>query len=165
MTKDIQPAVAQFSWLDTDRMTRALVAKISADQYEPDIIVGILRGGCIPAVHLAHLLNVRSFYALHLQTTVSDEVRADRQYPRVVSHTSLDYLRGKRILLVDDVTNTGLTLSVAKEFLEKHAPTSIRSCVLVWDTVPPPSMDAVSNIEADYYIETVHAWVIFPWNV
>ena len=164
MIQDAQAAVVQFSWSDTDRITRDLATKVRADQYEADAIIGILRGGCIPAVHLAHLLEIRSFYTLYLQTTVSNQIRAERQFPTIVNYTSLESIRGKRVLVVDDVTNTGYTLYAANEFIKQYGPSTLRSCVLVWDTVPRPSMVTVPNIVADYYGETLHAWVNFPWE-
>ena len=145
-------------------MTRDLAKKIVISQYSPDVIVGILRGGCVPAVHLSHLLNTRPFLAVHLQTTVSNEVRAERQVPLATTHPNFVDLMGKKVLLVDDVTNTGDTLSVAKTLITEYCPAALRSAVLVWDTVPPSGTSKVPKIGADFWSAIVHAWVIFPWN-
>jgi hypoxanthine phosphoribosyltransferase len=163
--QDTQAAVVQFSWSDTDRITRDLATKLKANQYEAEAIIAILRGGCIPAVHLAHLLEIRSFYTIYLQTTISNQIRAERQFPTIINYSSLESIRGKRVLLVDDVTNTGSTLCAANEFLKQYGPSTSRSCVLVWDTVPRPGMVTTPDIVADYYGEALHAWVNFPWEM
>jgi hypoxanthine phosphoribosyltransferase len=155
---------AEYSWADTDRLTRALAARLSLDGFIPDAIIGIARGGCIPAVHLSHLLKVRPFYAVHFQTTLSDAVRAPRILPKPFPSPQLAALRGLKVLVVDDVINTGETMRAAIELVEGHTPGELRSAALVWDKLSPDGLAALEMASCDYWIESVDAWVIFPWN-
>lgn len=155
---------ARYSWSDTDRLTRALATRVLFDKFIPDAIVGILRGGCIPAVHLSHLLKVRPMYAISFQTTVSDDVRASRIPPKALDLAQLAALEGARVLMVDDVVNTGATLRAASELVSRHKPQELRSAALVWDKLAPDGLTVRRAPYCDYWIESVEAWVIFPWN-
>jgi uncharacterized protein len=155
---------AQYSWADTDRLTRALATRLSLDGFIPDAIVGILRGGCIPAVHLSHLLKVRPLYAVHFQTTLSDEVRASRIPPTPLPAPQLSGLQNLRVLLVDDVINTGATMLSAIQLLEERKPRELRSAALVWDKLAPDGVALLERASCNYWIDSVDAWVVFPWN-
>lgn len=163
MHQNVQPKLIKFGWLDTDGFTRTLAEKLVTDQYIPDVIVGILRGGCVPAIHLSHLLHVRPFYALHVQSTLSDEYGSEQQDPIVSCDRSLTELQGRRVLLVDDVTGSGVTLRAAKEYIQSFTPAELRSCALVWNTFPLPGEVSVRPLEADYCVTQAHGWVVYPW--
>lgn len=159
-----QPRSVRFSWMQVDEMNRALATQIVMDGFSPDVIVGILRGGCVPAVHLAHLLQVRTMYAVLFQTTLSDEVRAPRTEPRLLAELPPEAVRDRKVLLVDDVINTGLTMQSAVQIVRAHNPSELKTAVLVWDTLAPDGLNLIPSIRCDYWIQYVDAWVTFPWN-
>ena len=156
--------IHRLSWTDVDLLTRRLAESIRDDKYELEVIIGILRGGCVPAIHLSHILSVRTFIALHIQTRASDQARAKRIEPIILRAPLLEEIRGKNILLVDEVTNTGLTLGAARAYIKSFNPAEIRTAVLVWDTQPPIGMNEVPDIAADYCMEKINTWVRFPWT-
>ncbi len=80
-----------------------------------DIVVGIARGGMVPAMMVAHQLGV-PLELLQLNYR-DDNNKPRRPQPQLLKPTALK-LEGKRVLLVDDVSVTGATLRVAKELLE-----------------------------------------------
>ena len=67
MTNNKDPKIKNYSWNDIDKYVNRLKDMIIADRFIPDIIVGIIRGGCIPSVYLSHLLEVRSYQTLNIQ--------------------------------------------------------------------------------------------------
>jgi hypoxanthine phosphoribosyltransferase len=69
------------------------------------------------------------------------------------------------VLVVDDVTNTGRTLTAAVGAIQaaRHPRSIITGC-LVWDTVPPEGSTGPMPCVADLWIDTVHAWAHFPWE-
>jgi len=150
--------VAYLSWQDFDSLSRKLAYIIRSSGFTPEIIVGIQRGGCILAVFLSHLLGVRDFCTIGVRTTTDEEIQASRQTPVVINDSSLYHVRGKRVLLVDDVTNTGATLMTAKNRVLVFGSKEVKTAVLVWDTTK------VQSCQADYYGTAVHAWVVFPWE-
>jgi len=149
---------AYFSWQDIDSLSRKLARIIKISGFTPEIIVGIQRGGCILAVFLSHLLGVRDFCTIGVRTTTAADIQAPRQSPVVIDDSSLRQVTGKRVLVVDDVTNTGATLIIAKNRVLIFSCKEVRTVVLVWDTTN------VKSCLADYYGTAVDAWVVFPWE-
>lgn len=151
--------VVTLGWADIDHLCRKLAEQIRKSGFVPDIVVGIQRGGCVPAVFLAHLLEVPEFCAFGIRTTASNAVRASRETPRVTGAAVLSAVSNKQVLIVDDVTNTGTTLRVAKEEVRGLNPVRCRAAVIVWDG------DSSAGCEADFFARYTPGWVTFPWEV
>lgn len=81
---------------------------------EVDVVVGIARGGIVPACMLAHQLGV-PLALLHLNYR-DDQNQPQRPQPQLLGPIPFDPT-GKRVLLVDDVSVTGATLRVARGYL------------------------------------------------
>jgi hypoxanthine phosphoribosyltransferase len=159
LRKTLQKSSITFlEWDDIERLTRKLAETIKNSDFTPDIIVAIQRGGCIPAVFLSHLLKVQNFHSIAIRTTVTDEIKASRHIPKILDNTSLLFVSGKRVLVVDDITNTGATIRYTKAQLLNSNCREVRTAVLVWD-----KNNAQSNI-ADYCVITADDWVVFPWE-
>ena len=162
--EDYQDSVARFDWSDVDKMILDLAYKIKKADFAPEAIVAISRGGCIPAVYLSHLLSVREMWTVNVRTTLNDNVRAPRQIPKVIDDKSLYKIAEKRILLVDDVTNSGQTMDVALKTVQRFQPAAIRTAVLVWDTVPESKRERVCKFRIDFFSKRVPSWAFFPWE-
>ena len=155
------PSVRGYSWEDMEALCTRAAAAIHQSAFTADAIVAILRGGAFPGLLLSHLLGVREMYAFPVVTTVDDTVRAERLPPYVILDAPLP-VSGKRVLLVDDVTNTGETLRAARAALRRSQPAAVLILSLVWDTAEVTDDLAC---EADLYIDKVDAWAHFPWEV
>ena len=129
-------------WDEFDADTRTLAGKID---FTPDIIVGIARGGVIPATLLAKILKVKDMFVLKLQ----------RVNERRISAFMLDDISGKRILLVEDMIETGRGLKTGKEFLEEKGAAVKTACLY---TMP------ISEITPDYFLKQIDQVADFPWN-
>ena len=159
VNKQLKEKTVSLSWSKVDYLSRKLATAVKRSSFSPEVIVGIQRGGCVPAVFLSHLLNVKDFFTFGIRTTVTDDPYATRQPPMVVDDSILSLAAGKSVLLVDDVTNTGATLSIADECLLKHGCKEVKTAVLVWD------MSKVKSCKANYYSASVAFWVVFPWEL
>ena len=114
--------------------------------YQPDIVIGITRGGLIPSRLLSTYLNVKDMYCLSVQ-----KVGEER---RVVTEI-LDDLVDKDILLVEDMIETGRGLIVAKQYLESKGAKVKTTCLYTM---------VISEIEPDFYLRQVKEVEEFPWE-
>nr|WP_245712586.1 phosphoribosyltransferase family protein [Micromonospora nigra] len=130
----------------------------------PDVLVGVLRGGVIPAVLLAHALAVRTVRTVEVLHTTADGVDAVKSAaPQVANPASLGDLTGADVLIVDDVAGSGDTLARTVELVRDAGAARTRTATFVcnvgnWRRPQAPG-------QALTYIGTVvDGWVIFPWE-
>lgn len=163
MPKPDTPPVHSVSWQDFDAMIESLASQLSADNLIPDCIVGIARGGCVPAVALSHVLAPSDFYVIRARVHGSDAVRAEKGAVHVESLAGGSDFGGQKVLLVDDALHTGATALACHEFVMRSRPDAIYFAALLRDTfdvndptplLPCPVITAGS----------VNAWIIFPWE-
>lgn len=142
------------SWDDVHRLSRDLAFHIRADGFFPDIIIALGRGGWIPGRLLSDYLgnlNLTEFKVEHY-TGTKKRPMAKVRYPLTADVT------GRRVLVADDVTDTGDSLDVALAHIRSRGePREIRTAVLHHKTVSP--------YEPDYFGCRVMEWrwIIYPW--
>lgn len=155
MAQTLPGRIERISWSRFDRLARRLAQRILATGWHPDAIVAIARGGLAPARVLADELDlaaVASFRIAHYW-----QARRERA-AHVVDPLCAD-IAGKRVLLVDDVADSGETFVAALDHLATHEPAEIRGAVLLYKTVSP--------YRPDYFAARVTSWrwILFPWAV
>ncbi len=144
------------SWEIFYDMTRQLAYLIQEDDYRPDIIIAIARGGYTPARILSDYLGVMdmtSFKVKHYRSL-------DKQPGARIEHPLAADVSGRRILLVDDVSDSGDTFDVAIDHINTCAnPIEIRTAVL--------HHKIVSKYKPTYYTREVREWhwITYPWAV
>jgi hypoxanthine phosphoribosyltransferase len=133
---------------------RELAQTIADDDYRPDAIVAIARGGLVLAGALGYALDVKMLGSLNVEFYTGVEERLDEP---VVLPPTLDReaLAGKRVLLVDDVSDSGRTLALVLALLRAGGG-EVRSVCLYSKpgTVQQP----------DYVWRTTPNWIMFPWS-
>ena len=144
------------SWEHAYQMARGLARQVREDGFSPEIIVAISRGGLMPARVLSDHLNLFDLATLKVEHyhAVRKQRVAKVQYPLNAA------IEGRRVLLVDDVSDSGDTFQVAVRHLhEKGEPASLRTAVLhhKW----------VSSYVPDYFAQEVKEWrwLVYPWAV
>jgi hypoxanthine phosphoribosyltransferase/molybdopterin converting factor small subunit len=141
------------SWDDIEEMVREISDLIVKSGYKVDVIVGILRGGIIPAKLIADELGVDDLGAMEIKLYKRVGERAQKPYIRQPLTLSI---KERNVLIVDDVSDTGLTLSTAINALELYSPKKIRTATLYikpWTKLIP-----------DYYSRISSRWIVFPWE-
>lgn len=148
------------SWIDIENACLWLSQLILRRTDAPfDVIVAIQRGGCIPGVYLSHLMHISEFYSIGIRTTSSEDIKAPRlTVPMISGDSSLKNICNKRVLIVDDVTNTGETMRILKKVIERCNPLAYKTCTLVWDG------SYKGSCPVDYYAIYTPDWVVFPWE-
>ncbi len=141
-----------YSWRDLEKDCRRL-AKILENK-KLDCIVGISRGGVIPAAMLAHLLDNKKLYTIGY-SYYTGKVKNKK----LVSVSSIPKeLQDKKILLVDDVVDSGKTMERAIRDLEKRK-NKIVSVALHYKSKLKP------KVKPDYFAgDAGTAWVVYPWE-
>jgi hypoxanthine phosphoribosyltransferase len=142
------------TWERAVTLSRTLSAKIRASGFRPDLVVAIGRGGYVPARIVCDELLIMDLAGIRIEHWGTAEHKNERA---VVRRPLADDIAGLAVLIVDDVTDTGDTLTAALEHLESRGANEIRTGVLVHKQV--------SAFVPDYYAERTSAWhwVIFPW--
>lgn len=119
-----QKDVREVGWAAFGELARDLAARI-AERYRPDVVLGIAKGGVFVGGALAGALQAE-FLPVRMERRSRDRGSEARG-----ATERLPSLRGKRVLVVDDVTATGKTLDRAGERVRKAGAAEVKSAVLV----------------------------------
>ncbi len=141
------------SWEDVERLSEELAQKIIESGYEPEIIVAISRGGFDPARILCDQLSIRRLASV--QVEFYSGIKDTAEKPRIVYPLNAD-VRGKSVLVVDDVSDTGVSLEAAKEHVLQKGPGDLKVATLhikPWTSYRP-----------DYHVSETESWIVYPWE-
>ncbi len=142
------------SWEQFDELVQKLAGAIGASGFEPDVLLGITRGGLVPLAILGEQMgkkNVATISARSYDGVEQGELR-------VTALPDID-LRGKKVLLVDEITDTGETFRrIAQLVRERYEPAELKTAVVVVNTAHCSHMP-------DYSVMQTQEWVVFPWQV
>jgi hypoxanthine phosphoribosyltransferase len=143
------------TWEDLGTAVQDLATQIQADGFSPDAVLALARGGLPCAGALAYALGVKSMATLNVEfyTGVDERLENPLVLPPV---PDLSLLRAERLLVVDDVADTGRTLALAREFCAQHVP-EVRTAVLY---EKPQSV-----VHSDFVWRRTDRWITFPWSV
>ena len=141
-------------WLEFGDASRDLAHEVLHSGFEPEVVVAIARGGLLLAGSIAYALGVKSCGALNVEfyTGVGERLDAPVVLPPMLDEQSLV---GKRVLLVDDVSDSGRTLDMVMQLL-KASGADVRSIVLY---TKPGTVH-----EPDYTWRRTPLWITFPWS-
>jgi hypoxanthine phosphoribosyltransferase len=133
---------------------RQLASQIADDGYQADVILGIARGGLIPAGSLGYALSIKNTYVMNVEyyTGVDERLDVPVILPPFLEMVGLD---GADILIVDDVADTGHTLAKVYEFVAGKVQTA--KAAVLYEKSP-------SVIKCDYVWKRTDLWVNFPWS-
>ncbi len=155
-------------WNEFIHIIHLLSQGIQADGI-PEIIIGLQRGGLIPAVCFSHHLGVRQFFSLPVSRTASDAAFADKTTPSIIQMQPglfRQYITNQDVLVVDDIAGTGESMKEVLHLLASFAPLRIRSAICVvnrenWDAHNPQAPTQIIT----YVGKEVYGWVVFPWEM
>ena len=140
------------NWTDYGRLSAELAKRIHASGVGFDLVIGIARGGIPLAMVIADALAVR----IDMINVKSYTGIGKRGRLRVLS-TLTGGVRGRRILIVDDLVDAGETMKKITKYIKLHEPAMMKTAVLFkkpWSTFDP-----------DFYLKETDKWVVFPWDI
>lgn len=123
---------------------------------EVDVIVAISRGGLIPARIVSDVLGVDELVVLRSKFWGTGT--RIREEPEVSIHEHVD-LSNQRVLVVDEVVDTGATMSKVTRLIRDLGAVSVTTAVIHYK--------AGSAFKPDYYVEKMEewAWIFYPWSL
>jgi hypoxanthine phosphoribosyltransferase len=141
-------------WAEVGAATRALASAVHEDGYRPDLILAIARGGLIVAAALGYALGVKNTFTMNVEfyTGVDERLAVPMILPPAPDLLDLE---DARILVADDVADTGATLGLVREFCAGKV-AEIRFASLY----EKPR----STVKCDYVWRHTDRWIEFPWS-
>jgi uncharacterized protein len=144
----------ELSWEQFGTAARELAEQIAADGYQPDIILSIARGGLFVAGSLGYALDVKNLHVANVEfyTGVNERLPVPIMLPPVPNVVDLS---GSRVLVADDVADTGATLKLVRDFCVGHV-ADVR-CAVVYEKPQ-------SSVQCEYVWRRTDRWINFPWS-
>jgi hypoxanthine phosphoribosyltransferase len=151
------------TWREIDANCTKLALDILRSDWRPDYIVGITRGGLMPAVLLSHLLKV----PMH---TLKVQLRDGDQDTEINCWMPEDVTKAKNVLIVDDINDTGETLAWIRNDWEQSV---FKGDIAYWWHKRIKVAVLVNNLASaetvDYTIDEINkaedpCWIVFPWE-
>lgn len=142
--------VEPISWERFEALVRQLALQVEKE--DPQIILGVARGGLFPATLLSLLLR-RELYPVRLTRRLNDAVV--RRTPTWLVRPP-DKVRGRRVLIVDEIADSGQTIAMAAEEVRRMGAAHVRTAVLYAHTWAAP--------RPDYVALTSDALILNPWD-
>ena len=142
-----------YNWREMRRDVNTLCREVTLDKFDPDVIVGLSRGGLTPGVMMSHWMN-KPFKPI--KTALRDFPEWEDYLPRKTD---------ERVLILDDVCDSGVTFTKIREYIQKNALKEIncdvRFAVLWWNNE--------IEFEPNYYVneiakDSTNTWIHFPWE-
>ena len=151
------PRCRTATWETVEGWADRVAEKIRRAGNIPDTIVGLSRGGWVPGRLLCDRLGVHrllSLRAQHWGVTATPSGKAE------LTDGLSGNVAGEKVLVVDDITDTGESLSLAIEHIRSHKPSHLESAALLHIN----HSKFVPTYFAEEIDRTEWVWVVFPWN-
>ncbi len=141
------------SWEEVQVLSEKVSDLVMDSGYKPDLLIAISRGGFDPARIMSDQLNIRKLASLQIIYYTGLNTRRDK--PEVLFPLNAQ-VEGLKVLVVDDVSDSGNSLIAVKKYVEDKGALEVRLATLhhkPW-----------SKFKPDYYGEEVSKWIIYPWE-
>lgn len=133
---------------------RELAQQVVDSAYEPDLVLSIARGGLGLGMGLGYALDVKNLSAVNVEFYIGVDQRLDVPIMLPPTPRAVD-LSGLKVLIADDVADSGRTLEIVQEFCADHV-AEARTAVIY---EKPRTV-----VRADYVWRRTDRWINFPWS-
>jgi hypoxanthine phosphoribosyltransferase len=157
-----------YTWQDVEHQTQEILRQMALDPWRPDYVVGLTRGGLVPA-------NLISQYLECPMECLKVSLRDDASSPESNLWMSEDAFEGKHILIVDDINDSGATLNwIKQDWQDSCLPNDSRWDEEIWgDTVRVATLvdneASAGKLNVSYSAVDLNkaeedVWIVFPWE-
>ena len=156
MSTASQPDLFYIPYEDFLAGVEALATKLEAASWRPDFLVGVGRGGLVPAAYLSHRVDIPMLSVDH---SSGEPSFADELLGKLAMKTSA----GARILIVDDINDSGSTIAHLRAGISERGgrEDQVRVAVLINNI---RSRACAEYRGSDMDRETDKRWFVFPWE-
>ncbi len=142
------------TWQGYGDASRELAQMVVDSGWEPDVVVAVARGGLPLGGAMSYALGTKGVGTLNVEfyTGIDERLEAPVVLPPLLD---TDAMAGLKVLIADDVADTGETLALVKSLMEQHA-AEVRTVTLF--------AKSRSIIEPDYIWKRTDLWITFPWS-
>src|SRR5262245_24545552 len=141
------------SWDEVYSMMLKLAENVKQSHFEPEVIVGVSRGGWPPARIMSDLLENQNL--ANMKVVFYRDIGLRNKTPLITQPVSSN-IKGKSVLVVDDVSDTGHSLRVVFAHLRAKGAKRVKVCTLY---LKPGSV-----VIPQFYAKKTSRWIIFPWE-
>ncbi|MFC9895769.1 phosphoribosyltransferase [Nocardia sp. NPDC127579] len=145
----------ELTWDLFGTASRELAETIAGDGFEPDLILSIARGGLFVAGALGYALDVKNLHVMNVEFYTGVDQRLDLPVMLPPVPQAVD-LAGARVLVADDVADTGATLKLVRDFCADKV-AEVR-CAVIYQKPH-------SEVDCEYVWKRTDRWINFPWSV
>jgi len=149
-----EPAREELTWELFGTASRDLAVAVADSGFRPDLILSIARGGLFVAGALGYALDVKNLHVMNVEFYTGVDERLDLPVMLPPVPNTVD-LAGAKVLVADDVADTGATLKLVRDFCA-DAVAEVR-CAVVYEK---PS----STVSCEYVWRRTDKWINFPWS-
>ncbi|HAR99893.1 MAG: Phosphoribosyltransferase [Candidatus Moranbacteria bacterium GW2011_GWC2_37_73] len=145
--------VSKISWHEVAQAVENIADQISKDGFEADYIIGITTGGIIPLGLLVKKIKIEK-----ILTVSAKSYEKEKQGELDISYLPEANLKGMKVLLIDEIADTGQTLKqISQILIDKYDTGEIRTASLVVNKKN-------CNFLPNYFALLTDKWVVFPWD-
>ena len=144
----------ELGWEQFGAASRQLAQQVADSGFAPDLILSIARGGLFVAGALGYALEVKNLHVMNVEfyTGVDERLELPVVLPPVPNVVDL---AGARVLVADDVADTGATLRLVRDFCRDHV-AEVR-CAVIYEKPR-------SAVRCEYVWRRTERWIEFPWS-
>ena len=144
----------ELSWQLFGSAAFELAADVTADGFAPDLILAVARGGLFVAGALSYALDVKNVHLTNVEFYTGVDARLDVPVMLPPVPSTVD-LSGARVLIADDVADTGGTLRLVRDFCAEHVAEA--RCAVLYQKPQ-------STVDCEYVWRRTDRWINFAWS-
>ena len=141
------------SWTAIEDSIMELARNILPLKEKLNAIICVWRGGAYPSRLLSDFLGIKTVY--NIRVKYYDVIRKEREFPTILQAIQADLI-GENVLVCDDVSDSGNSLTAVVEYLNQKQCNSITTATIY--------IKPWTNFIPDFYIKKTEKWIVFPWE-